>query len=424
MRMNFNRALGVVVGLTLALVACQPPDEQPVSTEGEAEVVVRGLSAYQIDRMVITAQPGNVIQPLVYNSSAGTFSGRLVLPAGEYALNVEAFSSYYYPPVQDGGPSSDGGYYDAGYPYDSGYSYDSGSSDGGYPDPYPDPYPMDSGYSYDAGMPPPPPPMDGGSTGGGTLVATGSATVKVVAGTTTAVTLRVYDITPPPPQGDIAPIIRSVTASTAETTVGSPVMLSVDAVDLDGDTLFYSWSSSCPSSFFSSPFSASTRWINSSPGACRISVTVSSRSLSVTEAVDVAVFSAPVDGGPGEGSVQVSGEYIPRPTINSFDIRGGGTSVNVYRYNPNMPIPSLRTGVTYTINVQLDYGTRSGLFDNALEFDCGGTVTKSYDNCTTGGYCSASYSWVAPTSLAACKMTGRAANSGLTDSFSIGFAVR
>ena len=419
MRMNFNRALGVVVGLTLALVACQPPDEQPVSTEGEAEVVVRGLSAYQIDRMVITAQPGGVTQPLVYNSSAGTFSGRLVLPAGEYALNVEAFSSSYYPPM-DGGPSSDGG------SYDSGYSYDSGSSDGGYYDydsGYPDPYPMDSGYSYDAGMPPP--PMDGGSTGGGTLVATGSATVKVVAGTTTAVTLRVYDITPPPPQGDIAPIIRSVTASTSETTVGRPVMLSVDAVDLDGDTLFYSWSSTCMSGFFSSPFSASTSWSSSAPGACRISVTVSSRSLSVTEAVDVAVFSVPVDGGPGEGSVQVNGEYIPRPNVNGFDIWGGGTSVSVFRYNPNVRLPSLQVGTTYSINLQLDYGTRFGAFDNAVALDCGGTLTRSsFDGCSTGGYCSVSYSWVAPATPAVCKLTGRAANSGLIDSFSVGFAVR
>jgi hypothetical protein len=283
---------------------------------------------------------------------------------------------------------------------------------------------MDSGYSYDAGMPPP--PMDGGSTGGGTLVATGSATVTIVAGATTAVTLRVYDITPPPPQGDIAPIIRSVTASTSETTVGSPVMLSVDAVDLDGDTLFYSWSSTCPSGFFSNPFSASTSWSSSAPGACRLSVTVSSRSLSVTEAVDVAVFSAPVDGGPGEGSVQVSGEYIPRPLVNGFYLSGGGMSMNVYRYyySPTQ-LPNLQPGVTYSISVELNYGTRFGTFANNLEFDCGGTVTKSpYDSCSTGGSCSVSYSWTAPAAPAVCKMTGRAANSGLTDSFSVGFAVR
>jgi hypothetical protein len=423
--MNFNRALGVVVGLTLALVACQPPEEQPVSTEGEAEVVVRGLSAYQLDRMVVTAMPAHVSQTLVYNSDAGTFTGRMVLPAGEQTLTAEGYSSSYYPPT-DGG-SSDGGYdSDAGYP-DGGYDSDAGYSDGGYDSDAGSPsdagYSYDSGYSYDAGMPPP--PLDGGSTGGGTLVATGSASVTIVAGATTAVTLRVYDITPPPPQGDIGPIIRSVTSSSSEVTVGNPVMLSVDAVDLDGDTLFYSWSSSCPSSFFSSPFSSSTNWSSSRPGACRISVTVSSRSLSATEVVDVAVFSAPVDGGPGEGSVQVNGEYIARPVVNGFSLWGGGSSMSVYRYSSNATLPNLRPGVTYSIDVQLDYGTRLGTFDKSLEFDCGGTLVKSsYDGCTSGGYCSANYSWTAPSFPTVCKMTGRAANSGLTDSFSVGFSVR
>ena len=408
MKTNFNRALGVVVGLTLALVACQPPDEQPVNTEGEAEVVVRGLSAYQIDRMVVTAMPANVTQTLVYNSDAGTFTGRMVLPAGEQTLSAEAYSSSYSPPT-DGG-SSDGGSYDAGYP-DSGYDYDAGS-------------PSDAGSSYDSGMPPPPPPMDGGPTGG-TLVATGSATVTITAGTTTAVTLRVYDITPPPPQGDIGPIIRSVTSSKSETTVGSPILLSVDAVDLDGDTLFYSWSSSCPSSFFSSPFSASTSWSSSTPGACRISVTVSSRSLSATEVVDVAVYSAPVDGGPGEGTAVVNGEYIARPVVSGFDIWGPGSSMYVYRSYSNTTLSNFQPGATYSITLRVDYGTRFGTFANNLEFDCGGTVTKSsYDNCANGGSCSVQYTWVAPTAPTVCKMTGRAANTGLTDSFSVGFAVR
>lgn len=411
---RFDRALGVVVGLTLALVACQPPEEQkPESNEGEAEVVVRGLSVYQLDRMVVTALPANVTQTLVYNSDAGTFTGRMVLPAGEQTLKAEGYSSSYYPPT-DGG-SSDGGYgYDAGssdggYDYDAGYEYDAGSS-------------SDAGYDYDAGMPP---PMDGGSSSSGTLVATGSATVTIVAGSSTAVTLRVYDITPPQPQGDIGPIIRSVTSSKTETTVGSSIALSVDAVDLNGDTLFYSWSSSCPSSFFSSPFSASTSWSSSAPGVCRISVTVSSRSLSATEAVDVAVFSAPVDGGPGEGTVVVNGEYIARPVVNGFYLWGAGSGMSVYRYYSNALLPDLQVGGTYTIDMELDYGTRSGIFSNDLEFDCGGTVTRpSYDNCSNGGYCRVNYSWTAPTVPTVCKMTGRAANSGLTDSFSVGFSVR
>jgi hypothetical protein len=158
---------------------------------------------------------------------------------------------------------------------------------------------------------------------------------------------------------------------------------------------------------------------------CRIAVTVSSRSLSTSEAVDVAVFSAPVDGGPGEGSAVVNGEYIARPIIGGFDIWGAGSSMYVYRSSPNAMLSNFQPGATYSITLRVDYGTRSGTFTNALEFDCGGTLTSpSYDACTSGGFCSVNYSWVAPSIPTVCKLTGRAANSGLTDSFSVGFSVR
>jgi hypothetical protein len=404
---RFNRALGVVVGLTLAVVACQPPEEQqPEASEGEAQVVVRGLSAYNIDRMVVTAQPANVSMTLDYNSDAGVFTGRLLLPAGEQTLTAEGYSSTY---GMDGGGSWDAG--SGGGWTDGGSSMDGGLSDAGTRDAGPGPGP---GPSVDAG------PTDGGPTSGGTLVARGSATVTIVAGSSTSVTLRIYDLTPSPSQGDIGPLIRSVTASRTEVTVGNPVLLSVDAVDLDGDALSYAWSSSCATGTFSSPWTASTSWTNSSPGVCRLSVTVSSRALSTTESVEVTTFSAPVDGGPGEGSVLVNGEYVARPTITSIYFSG----TSVYRSSSNATLPNAQAGSTYMVEMWLDFGTRFGTFTNSLESDCGGTWTKSWDTCSSGSYCNAAYYWTAPASGSVCKLTARATNGSLTDSFSVGVAVR
>lgn len=410
---RFEVSLAAVVGMALTLVACQPPEQQPQSTEGEAQVVVRELSQYSIDRMVVTAQPANVTQTLDYNADAGTYSGRMVLPAGEQTLTAEGYSSSYVP---DGG-STDGGSTDAGYT-DAGYT-DGGDTDAGY---------VDAGYSdggyADVGS------VDAGSDGGGstrsTLVASGSATVTITAGGSTAVTLRIYDLTPPPAQGDIGPLIRSLKASSSTTTVGASTLFEVDAVDLDGDALSYSWTSTCMAGTFSSPFSAVTSWTSSTTGVCKVSVTVSSRKKSVTEFVEVTVFSAPVDGGPGEGSVQVIGEYIARPRISRLYFYGSGVpSTTLYRSSGNATLPNVQAGMTYSLEMYVDYGTRSGVFANDVESDCGGSWTKSWDNCSGSSmYCTASYSWTTPATPTACKLTLRASNGPLTDSYSVGVVVR
>ncbi|QRK09302.1 hypothetical protein JQX13_03900 [Archangium violaceum] len=397
-------ALAAVVGLALAVGACQPGSGgQPQAREGMAQVMVRGLSAYEIDRMVITAQPANVTQTMEYNADAGVFTGSLLLPAGEQTLTAEGYSYSY---------GSDGGFSDGGSS-DSGSS-DGGSSDGGCLDAG-----LADGGSSDAG------PTDGGMPGQGTLVATGSATVTIVAGSSTAVTMRIHDITPPRSQGDIGPLLRSMTASSTTTTVGTPTQLEVDAVDLDGDALSYSWTSNCASSTFSNPFSATTSWSSSVSGVCRLSVTVSSRSLSTTEWLEVSVFSAPVDGGPGEGSVQVNGEYIPRPQIEGLLVESPRMSTFVHRSTSNATLRNVSAGVTYTLDMRVEYGTRLGTFSGSIVSDCGGTWRSEWNNCRgSGGYCSVAYSWTTPVAGTICKLTLQAANGTLADSFSIGVSVR
>jgi hypothetical protein len=428
---RFESAVGLVV-MALALAACQPPEgEQLQTNEGEAQVVVRGLSAYNIDRMVVTARPANISKTLDFIADAGVFSGRLLLPAGTQTLTAEGYAYAY---GADGG-SSDGGGYDAGYPdgggYDAGYpdggGYDAGYADGGYADgggydAGPSPY---DGGATDAGRPVDGGSSDGGPSTGGTLVATGSADVVVVAGNSTAVTMRIYDITQPPPQGDIGPLIRSMKTSRSSLTVGTSALLEVDAVDLDGDPLSYAWTSSCPASTFSSPFAAATSWTSSASGVCKLSVTVTSRSQRVTESLEVTVYSAPADGGPGEGSVQVNGEYVGRPTIYGLYVYGPGVpSAYISRTASSATLPNAQSGATYTFEFELDYGTRFGSFTHNLESDCGGTVTPYWGDCSGGGYCSARYSWTAPASGSACRLTMRVSNGSLTDSFSVGAAVR
>jgi hypothetical protein len=142
--------------------------------------------------------------------------------------------------------------------------------------------------------------------------------------------------------------------------------------------------------------------------------------------VEVSVFSAPVDGGPGEGSVLVNGEYIARPQINSLYFYGAGMpSTSLYRYGGNATLPNVQPGTTYYLDMYMDYGTRSGVFANTVESDCGGTWTKSWDSCSgSNSYCSASYHWTTPAHPTACKLTLRASNGPLTDSYSVGVVVR
>jgi hypothetical protein len=141
--------------------------------------------------------------------------------------------------------------------------------------------------------------------------------------------------------------------------------------------------------------------------------------------LEVTIFSAPVDGGPGEGSVLVNGEYVARPNAYGIYVSGPGIpGLSVYRSNPSATLPPAQAGQRYSIDVWLDFGTRFGTFATTLENDCGATLTKSWDSCSTGNYCSATYSWIAPAAGTACKLTARASNGSLTDSFSVGLVVR
>ena len=409
MSKRFTLVIGAMVGLSALLAACAPgggteenPPEQP-GLEGEAQVSVKGLSAHEIQSMVVTAHPANISKVLAYSADAGTFTGTLVLPAGTQTLTANGYA-YVYP--------GDGGTVDGGPAMDAGSSTDGGS-------------PADGGGTTDGGR-----PADGGSTTdagsstGLTLVATGTATVTIVANTTAAVSMRIYDLTPPRPQPDIVPIIRSVTASSINPRVNQAISLSVVAVDLDNDPLSYSWTSDCPSGSFSNPNAATTSWASSAPAACTLHVTVSSRGQTVSESVTVVVFADGSDA--GTGGAQVNGEYIPRPDIYSLAVYGNSGELPydpVYRYEPTANLPTVRPGQQYTLEFSTNFGTSLGARNMDLTVSCG-TVVRHQGSCSGATNCYSAYTWTTPDAGTACRVTATATNETLTDSFSAGILVK
>jgi hypothetical protein len=375
MSKRFTVVVGVLAGVAVLLAACAPegapPEEQLV---GETQVSVQGLAYHEIRSMVVTAQPANVSRELVYSLDAGVFGGTLVLPTGPQTLTANGYGRLRF---------TDGGTPDAGS------SGDAGSTDL-------------------------------------TLVATGTASVNIVANTTAAVSMRIYDLTPPLPQLDIVPILHSMTASSVSAQVGQAITLSVVAEDLDGDELSYSWTSDCVSGTFSHRTAATTSWTSSAPATCRLTVTVSSRGRTVSGSQLVTVSAGGADA--GTGGAQVNGDYIPRPEVYRVGISNGTDLPLTYvaRNGPAVTLPSVRPGEQYTLDVSTYFGTRVGTQSMGLTVSCG-TVVKNADSCPPGNTsCFSRYTWTTPNVgvSTACRVTASAANEMLTDSFSVGVQVK
>lgn len=411
-----KRFTGVFVALASVgalLAACSsggdPETPEQPGLEGAAQVSVRGLSAHEIRSLVVTAQPANIRRELVYSPDTGTFTGTLVLPTGTQMLIANGYAFV----------RGDGGTLDGGFPVDGG------------------PQDLDGGFPVDGGPQDPPPPdgdggvpfdggvvTDGGGTTGLTLVATGSATVNIVANTTTGVSMRIYDLTPPDPQPDIAPLIRSVTVSSTNATVNQAITLSVDAVDLDNDPLSYQWTSSCAGNF-AQPNAATTLWAGSAPDACTLTVTVSARGQRVSESVTVVVFADGSDA--GTGGVQVDGEYVPRPEVRSLVIfNNTNLPYNpLYRSEPRANLPNVRPGQTYYVEASVDFGGRPTGAPRTMNLDitCGSLV-RNFESCPSPSFCYVNFLWTTPDAGAACRVTGTATHDTLSDSFSAGVLVR
>ncbi len=326
------------------------------TAKGGSYVEVQGLSATQVNRIVVTSSPENTTQTLSYDRAKGAFSGYLVLSAGAHTLNATA-------------------------------------------------------YFGDAGV-----------------AGTGTADVTVPAGGSAAVSMNIYDATAADTSNnDIAPIIRSFTASKVNADVGETIQVAVDAVDLDGDALHYTWADDCGGQFGSTTASATT-WSKNTSGACMLKITVASggqadagtHSLYTTKALWVQVAHA------ADGTASVSGQFVGRPRIDQLTAQvpsadGSYRWFSFYRYAggpanlwevPGNQVLYLSANITNPANIT------TTVTDN-----CGGTGS------TTGPDAGYTYNtWVSPAvsdgGVVACALTTTVSNGTFEDSFTLGVEVR
>lgn len=83
----------VMCGLATLWMACSGGLEEPIQQDlsGEMRLSVSGLTAQQLDSLVITAQPANVSQALTYSATTDTYVGTLVLPVGTQSLTAQGY---------------------------------------------------------------------------------------------------------------------------------------------------------------------------------------------------------------------------------------------------------------------------------------------------------------------------------------------
>ena len=250
------------------------------------------------------------------------------------------------------------------------------------------------------------------------LLASGTATATIVAGQTTVVFMRIWDMTGPPPVPDHGPVITSVTISNASGVVNQPLTFSVSAVDVDGDALTYAWSETyCSSgvpSTFSDPTSAVTNWTPAAEGYCHVRVDATSNGLT-----DSAYFLMQVPS--GLGTVQVGVTFFPYPTIMNIQIRGEGPMypLNVGRgdtnatvWNDVAPGQSLQFVQTTNLSSNFFHHPSTNLTD-----DCGGTPGQA----TQVGPYEWGATWVAPAAPAVCIVSATITvdSTGQSDTFPV-----
>jgi hypothetical protein len=137
----------------------------------------------------------------------------------------------------------------------------------------------------------------------GTKLYAGTATgVTILAKQTTAVSITLQEVNPPPPFANAAPVITSLSAAPGTVEPGGTVVLNASASDANaGDTLTYTWSA--PSGSFAQPSSLSTTWTAPS-AAATVPLT-----LTVTDSKGVharVTFNVNVNAGKGDATVNAS----------------------------------------------------------------------------------------------------------------------
>lgn len=252
------------------------------------------------------------------------------------------------------------------------------------------------------------------------IAGTGKATVTIPPGGSASVSINIIDASPRQGQDDIPPMITAFSISKVRVNYNESVDLAVEAVDVDGDALAYSWSDDCGGAFADSS-KPQTTWKKNGSAACTVKIVVTSgkssgsrdagTGFSDSRTGSIQVLNA------ADGTVTVSGQFVSRPEIwglrLSYELDGGRwREEEFYRRSPGRTFRDVPAGQKVYVETNGDYTTSIVGFDN-----CGGTSGSSSG--------SRYFDWTAPITDggAACKLTVRALNGELDDEFSVGVQV-
>jgi hypothetical protein len=343
MNRNVIDKMGLLIGAVMVLATgCADSGLGAGDAMGSArvEILVPQISEYEIDRVTVQAT-GGVETDLGHNGT-GSFTGTLVLPAGQSALVGRAYAA-------------------------------------------------------------------------GTLVGQSNpVSVEIQAGLVTAATILILDLTGGP-ELDHGPIVLSLTHPLSAL-ANQPVVLSITAIDPDGDPLEYTWIDDCADSTFTDAQAATTEWSKPAEGTCAVSVMVRSRDLSVVRSFRITVFAE----GSTSGAVNVDGRFVAAPRIHTA-LSYGSTFCAVSAYegvNASCSEP-ITTRHTARGEVFIEWGNAQPGIIEVFD-DCGGTFLPLFiDPFFAEG------SWIAPAQEGVCFLTVRATSGeGVRAEMSVAVAVQ
>jgi len=173
----------------------------------------------------------------------------------------------------------------------------------------------------------------------GTKLYGGAATgVTILAKQTTAVSITLQEVTPPPPFANAAPVITSLSAAPGTVEPGGTVALNASASDANaGDTLTYAWSASSGS--FAQSSSLSTTW-TAPASAATVPLT-----LTVTDSKGLqgkVTFNVNVTSGKGDAAVNASLNTWPQVS----NLSASATALEVNEFTTVSAIASDNDGDT------------------------------------------------------------------------------
>ncbi len=204
----------------------------------------------------------------------------------------------------------------------------------------------------------------------GNTIGTGSTSVVVVEGVSSAVALTIAGT--PQGQSSIAPILTAVTVSNLTATAGEAVTVSASATDLQGNAVTYQWTSTCADGAFADATAATTTWSKASEGACTLTVTATSSAGAASQSLNVAVLS-----GPGDGAVTITGTFVQAWIQEIFVSSPAGNAAWIFPSSSadSSMTSAMTAGVGTSVYL---YVSSNGTGETATLTDsCGGVIANS-----------------------------------------------